>query len=1024
MLSFYIFAETSPHHMNIKFILVLCLFTFLQGWNVQSATLPEQKAEAWADSVLQQMSLKEKIGQLFMIAAYSNQTESYENHLEQQLLKYRVGGIIFFQGDPEHQANLIRRYQQKAKYPLMIGLDAEHGIGWRLKSAMEFPKMLIAGAVQNDSLIYALGATIARHCHETGVHVNFAPVADINSNPKNPVIGMRSFGEDPEQVAQKTILYAKGSISRGVLPVVKHFPGHGDTDTDSHQTLPLLSHSKQRLDSIELYPYRAIIDAHLPAIMTSHLAVKSLDSTGTPASLSSIVIQDILKKELGFQGLCFTDALNMKGVSQNHAPGEIEVKALLAGNDILLFPENLEKAISSIKKALSDKLINESLINEKCRKILKFKHQYVLPNLLPQDNQPLGARLHTRQDSALLQQLYREAITLIKNKTSLIPLKRLDTLQIASINFGAKKINAFQNYLNRYSRVNHFAIDKNLSDEEIKNWVSKLKNYNCIIIYNSAANHSPAKTFGYSITLDKLIRQLAGKKIIFCHPAIPYGLKKYTHLPIDAFLISYDQHLYAQQFMAQAVFGGISIHGKLPVSISPEYPVKTGILTFKSRLGQLPPAMSCLDQSYLRQIDSLCQLAIRLKATPGCQVLIAKDGNIIYNKAFGFHTYRKEQANTGKEIYDIASVTKITATLPALMKLYDEQKIQLDSPLSFYYPPLKNTDKKELTLKEILCHNAGLKTFLPLFTDAIDKKSIAGPLFTTGRTSHNTTRLKDRLYVNLNYKFRDSTISHTPKEGYIHLAPGLYVFPSYQDTILQTILHSPVNEKKTYAYSDLGFIFLKFAIENVTGEALNDYCQKHFYHRLGMYNTHFQAAETLNSSDIIPSCVDRLYRKTELKGYVHDPTAALLGGIAGHAGLFSTAEDLAKILQMYLNQGRYGDEYYLAPETISTFTKKNSLFPQNRRSFGFDKPEPDSTKIGPTCHSVPLSSYGHTGFTGIMAWCDPVNNLLYLFLSNRTYPDEFNTKLSEENIRTKIQEIIYQALGLEKRTKEQPLQEA
>ncbi len=1018
MLSFYIFAETSLHHMNMKFILVLCLLVFLQERNVQSATLPEQKAEAWADSVLQQMSLEEKIGQLFMIAAYSNQTENYENNLEQQLLKYQVGGIIFFQGDPVRQANLIRRYQQKAKYPLMIGLDAEHGIGWRLKSAMEFPKMLIAGAVQNDSLIYALGAAIARHCRETGVHVNFAPVADINSNPQNPVIGMRSFGEDPEQVAQKTILYAKGSISRGVLPVVKHFPGHGDTDTDSHHALPILPHSRQRLDSIELYPYRAIIDARLPAIMTSHLAVKTLDTTNIPASLSPDVIQKVLKKELGFQGLCFTDALNMKGVSQNHTPGEIEVKALLAGNDVLLFPENLEKAIAGIKKAITGNLLHETLINEKCRKILTFKHRYVLPNLLP-DNQNLQPRLHTPQDSALQQQLYREAITLIKNETSLIPLKRLDTLQIASIHFGGKKINTFQNYLSRYSKVTHFATDKNLSDEEIRNWGNKLKNYNCIIIYNSAANHSPAKNFGYSITLSKLIRQLAGKKIIFCHPAIPYGLEKYTGLPVDAFLISYDHHPCAQQFMAQAVFGGISIRGKLPVSISPEYPVKTGIRTFKSRLGYLPPEMTCLNHSVLYQIDSLCQLAIRQKATPGCQVLIAKDGNVVYNKAFGYHTYRKEQANTDKDIYDIASVTKITATLPALMKLYDEQQIRLDSPLSSYYPPLEDTDKKDLNLKEILCHNAGLKTFLPLFSNAIDKNSIPGPLFTTCRTPYNTTRLNDRLYVNLNYKFRDSTISHTPKEGYLCLAPGVYVFPSYQDTVLQTILHSPLSEKKTYAYSDLGFILLKFAIENVTGEPLNSYCQKHFYSRLGMNNTGFRAAETLDQSDVIPSCVDKLYRKTELKGYVHDPTAALLGGIAGHAGLFSTAEDLAKILQMYLNQGTYGDEYYLAPETLNTFTEKNTLFPQNRRSFGFDKPEPDSTKIGPTCHNIPLTSYGHTGFTGIMAWCDPDNNLLYLFLSNRTYPDEFNTKLSEENIRTKIQEIIYQALDLKKRTKEQ-----
>lgn len=995
----------------MKTILILSSLILLWGSNLQSAPEVNKQAAVWADSLLRQMSLEEKIGQLFMIAAYSNQNENYENNLEKQLLKYHIGGIIFFQGDPARQVSLTRRYQQKAKYPLMIGLDAEHGLGWRLQSAMEFPKMGIVGAIQNDSLVYALGATIARQCHEIGVHVNFAPVADINSNPQNPIIGMRSFGENPEEVTQKTILYAKGSISRGVVPVVKHFPGHGDTDTDSHKTLPFIPHSRPRLDSIELYPYRAIADAHLPAIMTSHLAVRALDSTNTPASLSPTIIQGILKKELGFQGLCFTDALNMKGVSQNHTPGETEIKALLAGNDILLFPENLEKAITGIKKAITDSLINETLINEKCRKILLAKYHYVLPNLLPSESPGLWSRLNTPQDFALKQRLYREAITLIKNQTSLLPLKRLDTLQIASLNFGAREINNFQTCLSRYTRVSHFTIEKNLSTEELKNLSKKLKNYNCIIIYNSTANNSAGKSFGYSATLAALIQELSGKKIIFCHPAIPYGLQKYTTLPVDAFLINYENQLYAQQYAAQAIFGGISIRGKLPVSISPEFPSGTGILTIKNRLGYTTPEIIGLNQSLLPQIDSLCERAIRMKATPGCQVLIAKDGDIFYNKAFGYHTYQKQKANTIKDIYDIASVTKITATLPALMKLYDQQLIQLDSSLSIYYPPLENTNKKDLKIHEILCHNAGLKTFLPLFTDAIDKKSLPGPLFTTRRTPHNTLRLKDHLYVNLNYKFRDSTISNTPKEGYKYISPGLYLFPGYQDSLLQTILQSPVSEKKTYAYSDVGFILLKLAIENITGKTISRYCKENFYRRLGMNDTDFRAAERLNQSYIVPSTMDKLYRKTEIKGSVHDPAAALLGGIAGHAGLFSTADDLAKILQMYLNKGTYGDEYYLHPETIATFTERNTSFPQNRRSLGFDKPEPDSTKIGPTCHNIPLSSYGHTGFTGIMAWCDPDNNLLYLFLSNRTYPDEFNTKLSEENIRTKIQEIIYQSLN-------------
>ena len=358
----------------------------------------------------------------------------------------------------------------------------------------------------------------------------------------------------------------------------------------------------------------------------------------------------------------------------------------------------------------------------------------------------------------------------------------------------------------------------------------------------------------------------------------------------------------------------------------------------------------------------------------------------------------------------MASETKITATLPAIIKLYDSRKINLAAPLSDYYPPLKETDKKDITVQEVLCHNAGLKTFLPLFTDAIDPKSLPGPLFTSKRTAHNTTRLKDRLYVNLNYRFKDSTVSNSPKPGYKYMEPGLYMFPAYQDTIRSCILHSPLNPKKEYAYSDLGFILLKFAVEHVTEKSLDQYCQEEFYRKLGMHHTDFLAHKRLNKNNLVPSCVDKLYRKTELEGYVHDPVAALLGGIAGHAGLFSTAEDLAKMMQLYLNGGTYGGEYYFSPETMATFSCKNNLFPKNRRGLGFDKPEPDQTKINPVSKCLPLTSFGHTGFTGIMAWCDPDNKLLYLFLSNRTYPDEFNTKLSEMNIRTQIQDIIYQAL--------------
>ena len=992
---------------NLFLLFILFSFLALQG---RGQTTPES---VWVDSTLQRMSLDEKIGQLFMIAVYSNQTENYETEIEKQLLKYHIGGIIFFQGEPSRQIKLTNRYQKASKYPLLIGLDAEHGVGWRLKNAMEFPKMGILGAVSNDSLIYRLGATIARHCHELGVHVNFAPVVDINSNPLNPVIGIRAFCEDPEEVAQKGILYMTGSLSQGVLPVVKHFPGHGDTDTDSHKALPSILHSRQRLDSIELYPYRALIEAGVPAVMTSHLNVPSLDSTGVPASLSPTIIDGLLKDQLGFKGLCFTDAMNMKGVTQNAPSGEAEVKALLAGNDVLLFPEHIGKAVQAVRQAITDSLISEEMLNEKCRKILAAKWKFALPNTAPSETEGLWSRLHRPEALALKQHLYKEAITLIRNNDSLLPLKRLDTLKIASLHFGGGKLNNFQTTLNHYTSVSHFTVPANLSADDLRNWKQKLKSYNCIILYNSTANNSFSKNFGYNRTLEALVAALKGKRLILCHPAIPYGLSHYMTLPLDAVLISYENHLYAQQYAAQAIFGGIACKGRLPVSIDSTYRAGLSLHTAKTRLSYETPEAYGLHSDRLDRIDSLCKRAIQLKATPGCQVLVAKDGAVIYNKAFGYHTYQQKKANKTTDIYDIASVTKITATLPAVMKLYDEGKIELDNALASYYPPLDTTDKKDITVHEVLCHNAGLKTFIPFFPNAIDKKSIPGPLFTTRRTATNTLRLKDRLYANVDYRFRDSTISRTPREGYKFIAPGLYLYPAYQDTIRQAILTSPLNARKTYAYSDLGFILLKYAVEYVSGETLSRFCKNNFYLRLGMNSTDFRAAERLPKSRIVPSCYDKLYRKTEINGFVHDPTAALLGGIAGHAGLFSTAGDLAKILQMYLNKGSYGGERFLSPETLSLFSCRNTTYDNNRRALGFDKPEPDSSKTSPVCNSTPLSSFGHTGFTGIMAWCDPDNNLIYIFMSNRTYPDEFNTKLSKENIRTKIQEVIYEALGRE-----------
>ncbi|MDR0982688.1 MAG: serine hydrolase [Culturomica sp.] len=961
-----------------------------------------QTEDEWVKEKLNRLSLNEKIGQLFMIAVYSDKNADYEENIESIIKKYDIGGLIFFQGTPEKQLNLITRYQNFSNIPLVIGMDAEHGLGWRLNGAMEFPLMLTAGAVADDSLIFRMGAAIARHCKEVGVHVNFAPVADINNNPANPVIGMRSFGENRDNVLNKTRMYIAGSLSEGVMPVVKHFPGHGDTEVDSHKSLPIIKHSSAYLDSIELYPFKQLIKEDVPAIMIAHLNVPALDSSNRPASLSPTIINHLLREELGFQNLCFTDAMNMQGVTKIVPSGQAEVQALLAGNDVLLFPKDVETAVKAIRKAIGEKVITEEMIDEKCRKILAAKYKFVLPTLKePLKTNKLQSQLYPPKDIALKDEIYKDAITLIKNSSQLIPLKRLDTLRIASVNLGEDKINTFQTTLSNYAQVQHFTLSKNAVKEDLENLLHSMENYNCIIIYNNYANNRASSKFGYSYVFDDFLNKLKNKSAILCHPSIPYGLSYYQHLP-NSVLISYENNTSTEQYAAQAIFGGIAIKGKLPVSINNDYPTNYGIITEKCRLGYVMPEMLGLSSIAFKSIDSVCQTAINMHATPGCQVLIAKDNYVIYNKAFGHHTYISSQKNRIDDIYDLASVTKVAATLPAIMKLYDEHKIALDSLLSSYYPPLSGSNKGTITVREVLAHQAGLKAFIPSFSQFWDMDKVSGKPFSTKPTTNNTMKLRDKLYANPNIPFKDSTFSFVELADYTELSPGVYCNPQIIDSLVKSIISSEINPQKNYLYSDLGFILLQKAVENITGESLDNYCKENFYNRLGAYSTDFLAASRLDMSRVVPTSFDSLYRKQEIHGYVHDPIAYILCGVAGHAGLFSDADDLAKIMSMYLNNGEYGGERYLSAEAIDLFGCQNNGFKNNHRGLGFDKPVSGNV--------IPGSSFGHLGFTGTMAWIDPDNNLIYIFLSNRTYPNEFNRKLSEENIRTNIQLIVYDIL--------------
>lgn len=958
------------------------VFNFVMAQNIKDPLLTTDVVaqKKWVDSIYNTLTLKEKVGQLYTIQVFSNQDEITKQEKIQLIKDFHIGGIIYSQGGPVRQAKLDNELQSLSRIPILVSMDAEWGLNMRLDSTFAFPWNMTLGAIKDNLLIEQAGKQIGEHCKRLGVHLNFAPVVDINTNPKNPIIGNRSFGEGRDNVTKKAISFMNGMQSAGVLANAKHFPGHGDTEMDSHKTLPTIDFDEKRIDSVEIYPYSKLIKEGLSSIMVAHLNVPGLEKRPNyPSSLSNHIVTDILKESLGFNGLIISDALNMKGVSNFDKSGEIDLAAFLAGNDILLISENPPNGITKIMDAYYEGKISEARLEYSVKKILKAKYKVGLNHYKPIEIKNLAADLNRIKDQGLYEDLLENALTILKNKSDIIPIRKLETKTIAYVKLGDDDGSSFLEELKKYGKVHE------VKAEKLDDLLTQLKSYNTVIIGFHRSNDSPWKSFEFSDQDMVWLYEIARTHDVILDAFVkPYALADIKTIEnIESIVVSYQNSEIAQRKSAQLIFGAIPSKGDLPVSVGEFFKAGDGIKNNDlKRLSYTIPERAGMSSKKLEKVDSVAQYAVDNKMTPGIQLLIARKGKVIYNKNFGKHTYEGNEIVTSNDIYDVASLTKILATLPLLMELEEQGIVNLDEKLSKLLPEYKNSNKKNVTIKQMLSHYARLSPWIPFYVATLD------PV---------TKKPSGKYYRN----FPSSKFN-------IEVTHNLFLRNDYKDSIQGIIKDSKLLSRLRYKYSDLPYYILKKYIESYYRKGLDELVQDHFYESLGANLTMYNPYHKISDKDIVPTEIDDYYRFQEVHGFVHDMGAAMQNGVGGHAGIFSNTNDIAKIMQMYLQKGFYGGTRYFKPETMDKFNTCYFCDKDNRRGIGFDKPQLEVE--GPTCGCVSMTSFGHSGFTGTYAWADPEKEIVYVFLANRTYPNAGQNLLLRENIRTEIQRLIYEAI--------------
>ena len=956
--------------LRITLILLLNI-SFVFSQDIYSSLIQSEKK--WVDSVYTSLTLEEKVSQLFINWVSPEQSDF--NVIRKLVEEDKIGGLIFSIGTTNSHIEWLNKFQTIAKTPLLVTMDAEWGPSQRLTDVFAHPWNMTLGAIQDNSLVRDISKRMAEQNKALGIHYNFSPSVDVNNNSKNPIIGNRSFGEDPNNVYLKAKAYIQGHKDAGVFTSIKHFPGHGDTDKDSHKTLPVINGDIKRLNNVELYPFRRLIeDGIAESIMLAHLSVPALDKK-YPSSLSYKTVNNLLRDDYEFNGITITDALDMKGVLQD--PNiNVDLRAFEVGNDIILMSTNVSQGVKLISESFKKGKISESRLSSSVKKILSLKAKSNLKNFKNISKENILSKVNTSKDTLLYSKAMSSAITLVKNTNNILPLT--NNKKYLHVAFGE---NDRGDHL--YDKMNKYLNVDTYTNDDITPLFNKTKYDGILISYHGSSKSPYASNIIPKEIVEKINSISVNNNVVLNLFLNPYSLNSFKSIEnFESIVIGYQNNMISQEVLADLLFGVSSFKGKIPVSNN-FFKVNHG-LTFskKNIIGFSRPSYEGFDTARLSYLDSIAKNAIDSMMTPGIQMLVSRKGKIVYNKSFGYHTYEKVNKLENNHVFDLSSITKILATMPLVLQEFDNKNISLETNLSELFPKKKLNEKGSISIKEMLSHYARLRPWIPFYEETLNRKE----------------KPKSRFYKS-NSKSTFST----------RVSENLFLKSNYREKIFKSIIDSELRDSLEYKYSDLPFYFLKFWFEDLYNKPLNILADEKIFEPLGLKRTMFNPHESISLEEIVPSERDDFFRYSKLHGYVHDEGAAMLGGISGHAGLFSNAYEVAIVLQAMIQKGSYNNHRLFSENSFNTFNYCYYCDNDNRSGVGFDKPQVEG-KHGSTFGGVSMNSFGHYGYTGSIAWADPDEEIIFIFLSNRTYPTRENTLLQTSNIRTRAQEIVYKSL--------------